>query len=579
MIGKQPRNTDHRQAVSPETLLPPNHFLRRLHAALDLSFVREQVAPCYSDIGRRSVDPELVARLWILQYLYGFSERQVCEEVTMHAGFRWFCGLSFADPVPDQSTLVKLRTDRWSQSGLWKALLDATVRACEAAGIARGKRMGIDGTQIDANAAIVSLEAIPPTLTLVEQTPVSQELPQVPTPQEPGVGAPTLSSWAPPEEESTPSAARQPLVQPPANPVGPAVEEAPHPQRSAQQTVLTLAPGGRSRGSHKSGDPDWHGEHFSNQTHRSTTDNEARLYRKGKGQEAKLRYLGHYMADLPSGVIYGAMATQATGTAEREAAVVMVQEAVRRPRQAAMDLGYRDGEFLAVMGALGVEPQVPLGEEALEAVPTWQRRTFDARQYEQRQRAVAAAQARNAARLAARGRQGGVAQRQRTRLEHLIGEGKEHHGLRRASGRGVERVDQQVKLTAAVQNMKRLIAGLCRRRRGSSAPEPEVKGCDLDLRGREREGREAKPLLPGRSEGRGELPWPVGQEKGFGSGVAVCKGSQRLPARRLTRYQPNSRGKDRSNDKNGLDRSLHHRHALPGTLITRFLRSLFSSRF
>src|SRR5207244_8014469 len=88
---------------------------------------------------------------------------------------------------------------------------------------------------------------------------------------------------------------------------------------AAQPPVLSVEAGGNPRGRHRSGDPDWHGEHFSNATHRSTTDPAARLYRKSKGQESKLRYLGHYMADLPSGVIYGAMATQATGTAEREA--------------------------------------------------------------------------------------------------------------------------------------------------------------------------------------------------------------------------------------------------------------------
>src|SRR5439155_15554212 len=170
MIGKQHRNTDQVQCVSTETLVPTQHVLRRLHAALDLSFVREHVAPFYSEIGRHSIDPEVVARMWILQHYYGFSEREVCDEVTMHAGFRWFCGLSFQDAVPDQSTLVKLRTVKGAQSGLWQAVLEETVRACEAAGIARGKRRGIDGTQIDANAAIVSLEAIPPPLQVVAGT-------------------------------------------------------------------------------------------------------------------------------------------------------------------------------------------------------------------------------------------------------------------------------------------------------------------------------------------------------------------------------------------------------------------------
>jgi IS5 family transposase len=578
MIGKQQRNTDQMQAVSPETLLPPNHLLRRLHAALDLSFVRQQVAPFYSEIGRRSVDPELVARIWILQYFYGFSEREVLEEISMHAGFRWFCGLSFSDPVPDQSTLVKLRTDKWAGSGLWKALLDETVRACEAAGIARGKRMGIDGTQIDANAAIVSLEAIPPTLTLIPGTAPSQA-PAGDGEPAPPQGAPAGSSPASRQERDRPPEAVVSLPKPPAEPGGPATQGAGPTTVASEARTLTVEAGGRPQGSHKSGDPDWHGEHFSNATHRSTTDPEARLYRKGKGQEAKLRYLGHYMADLPSGVIYGAMATPATGTAEREAALVMVQEAVRRPRQVPMDLGYRDGEFLAAMEALGVEPLVPLGEEALEKVPTWQRRTFDARQYEQRQRAVAAARARNAARLSARGRQGVVAQRQRTRLEHLIGEGKEHHGLRRAQGRGVERVDQQVKLTAVVQNLKRLLAGLCRRRGGRSAPEPQWEGKTLDLRGRVQERREAEAPRPGSPQGRGKRFGERGREESAGRGVEAGRKRHRLLGRLAARVQQNTRRCDRVNGKNALIRSLTLQHGASKALLARTLRGIFSSRF
>ena len=111
MLGKQENHTDQPQLVTVEALVPQNHILRRLHAALDLSFVREKVAPLYSRFGRPSLDPELVVRLWILQHFYGLSERQVLDELTMHAGFRWFCGLSFADPVPDQSTLVDLRNE------------------------------------------------------------------------------------------------------------------------------------------------------------------------------------------------------------------------------------------------------------------------------------------------------------------------------------------------------------------------------------------------------------------------------------------------------------------------------------
>jgi len=296
--------------------------------------------------------------------------------------------------------------------------------------------------------------------------------------------------------------------------------------------VLSVEAGGNPRGSHRSGDPDWHGEHFSNATHRSTTDPEARLYRKSKGQEAKLRYLGHYMADLPSGVIYAAMATQATGTAEREAALAMVGGMKRKPQQATMDLGYRDSAFLAALITMGVQPIVPLGEEALEEEPTWQRGTNNAQQYQRRQQALAEARARNATRLAARGRQGVVAQRQRTQLEHRIGEGKEHHGLDRADGRGVERLDQQIKLTAVVQNLKRLLTRLTRRRRGSPVPKPARVTEVLDLRGRLLEESPSTPPLPGVSRRNGETlgtAEPALAQPRAGTPDRALRGYQRAP--------------------------------------------------
>jgi IS5 family transposase len=428
MLGKQSLHPDQVVGVSVEALVPANHTLRRLHAALDLGFVREKVASVYSRFGRPSVDPELVVRMWILQHLYGFSERQLCDELTMHAGFRWFCGLSFTDPVPDQSTLVKLRTEKWGESGLWQELLTETIRLCEAAGIARPgsrQRLGVDGTQIEANAAIVSLEALAPELTVVEGAEPTEEVGEEPA--------------------ATPA---KTMASPAAAPTPPA---------------LRVEGGGRPYGSHQSGDPEWHGEHFSNATHRSTTDPEARLYRKSDGQEAKLRYLGHYLADVRGGVIYGAMATQATGTAEREAAVALLDELPQLPGEVAADLGYRDGDFLATVLARGVQPLVPLQDEPLEAEPTWRQRPGKPEHQEQREAKLAAAQARNATRLAARGARGAAAQRQRTRLEHLFAEGKEHHGLRRARGRGLRRVDQQVKLTASVQNLKRWIRARPRR--------------------------------------------------------------------------------------------------------------------
>ena len=76
-----------------------------------LAELREKLMPFYSDIGRPSIDPELMIRMLIVGYCYGIrSERRLCEEVEMHLAYRWFCRLDLDDNVPDHSTFsVKTR--------------------------------------------------------------------------------------------------------------------------------------------------------------------------------------------------------------------------------------------------------------------------------------------------------------------------------------------------------------------------------------------------------------------------------------------------------------------------------------
>jgi transposase len=76
---------------------------------------------------------------------------------------------------------------------------------------------------------------------------------------------------------------------------------------------------------------DFHGERRSNDTHQSTTDPEARLYRKGKGREAKLCYMGHALMENRNGLVVQAEATIATGTAETETAADLVERLTEEP--------------------------------------------------------------------------------------------------------------------------------------------------------------------------------------------------------------------------------------------------------
>ncbi len=82
----------------------------------------------------------------------------------------------------------------------------------------------------------------------------------------------------------------------------------------------------------RNGERDFHGEQRSNETHASTTDPDARLYRKSAGQEAKLCHMGHVLMENRNGLIVDAQTTTATGTAEREAAIAMIESLPAGPR-------------------------------------------------------------------------------------------------------------------------------------------------------------------------------------------------------------------------------------------------------
>jgi len=91
----------------------------------------------------------------------------------------------------------------------------------------------------------------------------------------------------------------------------------------------------------RNGERDFHSEQRTNDTHASTTDPEARLFRKGKGKEAKLSFMGHLLMENRNGLIVDALLTPATGTAEREAAETMLARQSGRHRATlAADKGY-----------------------------------------------------------------------------------------------------------------------------------------------------------------------------------------------------------------------------------------------
>jgi transposase len=176
----------------------------------------------------------------------------------------------------------------------------------------------------------------------------------------------------------------------------------------------------------------FHGERRKNDTHASTTDPDAQLYRKGKGKEAKLAYLGHVLLDNRHGLVANVCATAATGTAEREAAVLLLT-----PEDQATTVGgdknFDVASFVAAVRELEITPHVAQKDNGS---------------------AIDGRTTRHAGYA--------VSQRKRKLVEQVFGWMKTVGGLRKLRHRGGELVDWILTFTAAAYNLVRIRTLLAR---------------------------------------------------------------------------------------------------------------------
>jgi transposase len=139
-----------------DEVIPESHLLRRLDVFVTtvLADLHEQLQPFYSDIGRPSVDPELMMRMLIVGYCFGIRhERKLCEEVKLHLAYRWFCKLDLDDKVPHHSTFSENRLNRFRESDILRHVFERVVTACMAQGLVKGEGFAVDASVIEANAS------------------------------------------------------------------------------------------------------------------------------------------------------------------------------------------------------------------------------------------------------------------------------------------------------------------------------------------------------------------------------------------------------------------------------------------
>ena len=138
---------------SLERHVPDDHLLRKIDRFVDLSEVRAHLEPYYSDLGRPSIDPELMVRMLIVGYGLGIrSERRLCEEVHLNLAYRWFCRLGLDGDVPNHSTFSKNRHGRFRESNLLRKLFENVVGRCMKEGIVGGDAFAVDASIIVADA-------------------------------------------------------------------------------------------------------------------------------------------------------------------------------------------------------------------------------------------------------------------------------------------------------------------------------------------------------------------------------------------------------------------------------------------
>ncbi len=280
-----------------DELLPADHPLRRIRADFDTAYsgVSSAFETNYGSTGNVSVPTPVLLRAWLLMALYSIrSERALCEQITMNAGFRWFVGLDWDDSVFDHSTLSKNRA-RLFGSGAAEALFGEVVRLAQSRRLLSSDRLVVDGTQIKAWASMKSFKA--------------------------------------------------------------------------------------NDGS-EDDKPNFKGTKRSNKTHSSKTDPDARLLRKGKGQESMLCHLGHVLVDSASGLIRACRVTKACGLGgnpEVLAALDMAEEHMHAGQTLVADRGYDDKSFVQGLRKQGIKahPRAKKQHSALDGRTT-KRESYEA---------------------------------------------------------------------------------------------------------------------------------------------------------------------------------------------------------
>ncbi|MBZ9607215.1 IS1182 family transposase [Clostridium estertheticum] len=154
MINEKNFTQQKLEMVYLEDLVPKDHILRNIDKYMDFSFIRELTKKYYClDNGRPGVDPIILFKMLFIGYLFGIkSERQLVKDIEVNVAYRWFLGLSLTDPIPDHSTISQNRRRRFKGTDVFQKIFDKVVFKAINLKMVTGKILYTDSTHLKANA-------------------------------------------------------------------------------------------------------------------------------------------------------------------------------------------------------------------------------------------------------------------------------------------------------------------------------------------------------------------------------------------------------------------------------------------
>ena len=168
MLRRSREKQQRMNLVIMEELVPEDHFLRKVDRVVDFSFIYDICAPLYcADNGRPAIDPEVLFRMLLVGYLYGIkSEARLEEEINYNIAYKWFCGLELTEKAPDATTISQNRRRRFRDNNIAEQIFNEILRQCITKGLVGGAILYTDSTHIKAKANKHKKK-----LVTVEQTP------------------------------------------------------------------------------------------------------------------------------------------------------------------------------------------------------------------------------------------------------------------------------------------------------------------------------------------------------------------------------------------------------------------------